>query len=266
MFLVRLRTSVLIMAVAITSMAVGGYLLFFVMLAISLIGMMELYRIVSIHKTIAGGLGYLSCICFYLLLLQNKGKDEMILILSFLLLLMIVYVFTFPKYQAEQIAMVFFGFFYVAVLLSFLYQIRIQEGGAYVVWLAFIGAWGSDTCAYLAGRAFGKHKIAPVLSPKKTLEGCIGGVLGAGLLGFVYAFIFKEQLFMLENPTLLFPLIAAASSILSQIGDMAASGMKRNKGIKDYGNLMPGHGGILDRFDSILFTAPICFYLMYFLG
>jgi phosphatidate cytidylyltransferase len=112
---------------------------------------------------------------------------------------------------------------------------------------------------------FGKHKIAPKLSPKKSLEGCIGGVVGAALLGVIYAAITKNRMIGIDNPYILFATIGAASSVISQIGDLAASAIKRNHEIKDYGTLIPGHGGILDRFDSIIFTAPIVYYLAVFL-
>ncbi len=184
----------------------------------------------------------------------------------FLLILLLIYVLSFPKYNSEQITMVFFGLFYVALTLSYIYRVRCLDNGAYIVWMIFIGAWGSDTCAYLVGRKLGKHKIAPKLSPKKSVEGCIGGLIGAGLIGFIYATIFKEQLNSLTNPQLVFAVIGACSSVISQIGDMAASAIKRNKDIKDYGRLIPGHGGILDRFDSILFIAPLVYYLIEFMA
>jgi phosphatidate cytidylyltransferase len=108
---------------------------------------------------------------------------------------------------------------------------------------------------------FGKHKIAPKLSPKKSLEGCIGGVIGAALLGYLYALILGNKITGISNPRILFAIIGASASVISQLGDMAASAIKRNYDIKDYGRLIPGHGGILDRFDSIIFTAPIVYYL-----
>ena len=126
----------------------------------------------------------------------------------------------------------------------------------------FLGAWGSDTCAYCVGRLIGKHKAFPVLSPKKSWEGCVGGVLGAALLGLVYALIFRSKLTAVGNPTLAFPVICACASVLSQFGDLAASGIKRQHEIKDYGKLIPGHGGILDRFDSVIFTAPATYLLL----
>jgi phosphatidate cytidylyltransferase len=156
--------------------------------------------------------------------------------------------------------MTFFGFFYVAVTLSYIFKVRNMECGAYSVWLIFIGSWGSDTMAYVVGRKLGKHKIAPKLSPKKSLEGLIGGIVGAALIGVIFALIFKSKLEpTFSNPILIFALTGAIGSVVSQIGDMAASAIKRNKGIKDYGTLIPGHGGILDRFDSITAVSVVIF-------
>jgi phosphatidate cytidylyltransferase len=177
---------------------------------------------------------------------------------------MVIYVITYPSYRIEQVMTVFFGLFYVNIMLSFIYRVATLEDGAILVWLIFIGAWGSDTCAYAVGMLFGKHKIAPKLSPKKSVEGCIGGVIGAALLGYLYAIVLGNKIVGIANPRILFAIIGASASVISQIGDMAASAIKRNFDIKDYGRLIPGHGGILDRFDSIIFTAPIVYYLAVF--
>ena len=128
-----------------------------------------------------------------------------------------------------------------------------------MVWLIYIGAWGSDTCADCVGKLIGKHKMPSTLSPNKTIEGCVGGIAGAALIGFLFALGFYR-----DNSTLWwqFAIVGAVSSVISQIGDLTASAIKRNHDIKDYGKLIPGHGGILDRFDSIIFTAPIVYYLI----
>ena len=261
MFMVRLRSSVIVMTLTILLVVLGGDVLFTAMGIISLIGMTELYRIVKINKTLLGILGYLAGISYYLILYFDLMEHAVMLFILFLLLLMMLYVLQFPKYNTEQAAIAFLGLFYVSVMLSYIYQVRILEDGAWLVWLIFIGAWGSDTCAYLVGILIGKHKVTPKLSPKKSLEGCIGGVLGAALIGFLYATAVRSYLTGIDHPQLLFAVIGAASSVLSQIGDLAASAIKRDHEIKDYGKLIPGHGGILDRFDSIIFTAPIVYYL-----
>lgn len=154
----------------------------------------------------------------------------------------------------------FFGLFYVAVMLSYVYQIRMLEQGAFLVWLVFLCSWGCDTCAYCVGVTMGKHKMAPVLSPKKSVEGGIGGVLGAALLGAVYALAINK-FGGASADVLTYALICGVGGVISQVGDLAASAIKRNHDIKDYGKLIPGHGGILDRFDSVIITAPIIFYM-----
>ena len=285
-FMIRFRSSIILMAVAIASMVLGGYVLFGVILLISIIGLMELYRVVGVNKSKAGAVGYIfSVIYFAIFFFTEYFKEDIanstltvfnknisvyiasyfpILIALFIVVLLAVYVLTFPKFNSEQITMVFFGFFYVAVTLSYILRVREMDCGAYTVWLIFIGSWGSDTMAYVVGRKLGKTKIAPKLSPKKSLEGLIGGIVGAALIGIIFAIIFKSKLeHTISNPILVFGLTGAIGSVVSQIGDMAASAIKRNKGIKDYGTLIPGHGGILDRFDSVIFIAPIVYWLLF---
>lgn len=261
MFRTRLLSGIILMLITVTVVVLGGNFLFTSLFIVSLIGMMELYRVVKINKAFPGILGYGAVTVFYLQLYFRLEHYQLMLFIIFLMSLMFAYVFGFPKFKMDQIAISFFGLFYVGIMLSYIYQVRMLEDGAIIVWLIFIGAWGSDTCAYCVGVLFGKHKVAPRLSPKKSIEGCIGGILGAALLGFIFATIFRDQIHGILNPGLAFAIIGAASSVISQIGDLAASAIKRNHEIKDYGSLIPGHGGILDRFDSIIFTAPIVYYL-----
>ena len=126
-------------------------------------------------------------------------------------------------------------------------------------------AWGGDTCAYFAGRAFGKHKLCPVVSPKKTVEGAIGGVLGTMVFGVLVTLIYsvaadRTEAFTRSNigvsMYVIIALLACVAAVLGIYGDLFASVVKRQCGIKDYGVIFPGHGGILDRFDSVMFIAP----------
>lgn len=266
MFWVRLRSSIILLAVMLTAVILGGYVLYGVLLIVSIIGLFELYRVYGIQKTMPAIIGYVTAAGVYACLLYEAKDLRMFVILAEVLILMAFYVIAFPKYDYKQVALVFFSIFYVAIMISYIYRVRCMEGGIYTVWLIFIGSWGSDTFAYLTGITIGKHKILPKLSPKKSLEGCIGGVLGAALLGFVYACIFKEQIPGHYNPQTVFPIVGACCSVIAQIGDLAASAIKRQNNIKDYGKLMPGHGGILDRFDSVIYTAPVCFALLTILG
>ena len=108
---------------------------------------------------------------------------------------------------------------------------------------------------------FGKHKLAPVLSPKKSIEGALGGIFGSALVGALYAYFVVEPAISEQRVTWIFVLISAVGAVISQVGDLAASAIKRNHDIKDYGKLIPGHGGVMDRFDSVIFTAPIIYFL-----
>ena len=130
-----------------------------------------------------------------------------------------------------------------------------------MVWMILISSWGCDTFAYVVGKLIGKKKIFPVLSPKKSLEGCVGGVLGAVLLGWLYGYFLVERIFPGESIAWAIALICGVGAVMSMVGDLAASAIKRDHEIKDYGKLIPGHGGIMDRFDSVIVTAPMTYFL-----
>ena len=104
--------------------------------------------------------------------------------------------------------------------------------------------------------------MAPVLSPKKSIEGAVGGVIGAAALGAIYAAIFADKIQLSINPIIAFAIICAVGALISMVGDLAASAIKRNHNIKDYGKIIPGHGGIMDRFDSVIYVAPIIWILL----
>ena len=247
MFKTRLISGIFLVIAALLTIISGGYVLFVTLLCVSLLGIQELYKAMEVHKDGIGLLemaGYLGAVLYYASLLLDFERYGMMAVLLGLVLLMFVYVFTYPKYEADQVMSAFFGIVYVAVMLSFIF----------IVWLIFLCSWGCDTCAYCVGMLIGKHKMAPVLSPKKSIEGAVGGVVGAAALGAIYAAV-------THGPVVEYAVICAVGALISMVGDLAASAIKRNRGIKDYGKLIPGHGGILDRFDSVIFTSPIIFYL-----
>ena len=187
MFKTRLLSGILLVIIALFTIISGGDILFGTLLIISLIGMTELYKILDVNKSALGYAGYLGCLVYYGLIRMGKADLLTLLSIAFLIVLMIIYVFAYPKYRSEHVMLAFFGLFYVAFMLSYVYQIRMMEQGTFLVWLAFLCSWGSDTCAYCVGMLFGKHKLAPVLSPKKSIEGAVGGVAGAALLSALYA-------------------------------------------------------------------------------
>lgn len=264
-FLTRTLSGIVLIAILLVTFIMGGYVIFGLTLILSLVGLTEIYKTVGIEKTLLGIIGYIGGLTYYGLVLF-KGTEYMgMFIVALLIVMMAIYVFTFPKYKTEQVLMAFFGVVYVAVLLSFLYLIRITDDGIYTIWLIIISSWGCDTCAYLAGVIAGKHKMAPILSPKKTIEGAIGGIAGAAGIGAIYGAVIGSNLEDLSNAPAYFAILCGCAGLISMVGDLAASAIKRNYEIKDYGKLIPGHGGVLDRFDSVIFTAPIIYYLIYFL-
>ena len=257
MFKTRLISGIILVAIALATIISGNWILFFTMLCVSLIGMQELYKVMKVrddHFTVLEVAGYLGAILYYIAVRVDFERFGMMAVILGMILILFVYVFAYPKYRAEQIMAAFFGQIYVAVMLSFIYLTRGLPDGKFLVWLIFLCSWGCDTCAYCVGMLIGKHKMAPVLSPKKSVEGAVGGVVGAALLGVIYAGATQGK--MAE-----YALICGVGALISMVGDLAASAIKRNQNIKDYGKLIPGHGGILDRFDSVIITAPVIYYL-----
>lgn len=261
-FVTRLCSGIVLVALILCTVITGGNVLFGFNFIISMLAVYELYKVLGIEKSIPGLTGYVAMIAYYILIFTDKTQYTFMLIIVFLICLLAEYVFMFPKYKTEQISNALMCMLYGGVLLSYIYLIRNGNNGAYTVWLIFLCSWASDTCAYVAGVAFGKHKMAPVLSPKKSVEGAVGGVIGAALLGAIYAAIFSSHINLSVHPVIAFAIICAVGALISMVGDLAASAIKRNHGIKDYGKLIPGHGGIMDRFDSVIYVAPIIWMLL----
>lgn len=204
---------------------------------------------------------YVATIAYYMTMFSPDHRYSILVLVAAFLAQMSVYVFTFPKYKAENVMWSFFGIIYVTVMLAYIYETRTLDNGVYLVWLIFVSSWGNDTFAYFTGVLIGKHKMAPVLSPKKSVEGAIGGIAGATILGIIYGSIVSTRMSeVIGSPVLTFAVASCVGAILAIVGDLAASAIKRNYNVKDYGKLIPGHGGILDRFDSVIFTAPIVYW------
>ncbi len=200
-------------------------------------------------------------------MIQKEKIDTAILSICMIYLIVILAVNVFSRGSIEfsNSSSAFMMIFYNTV--AFTSIVLIRQMNAYLYLLVFIGPWISDIFAYLCGRLFGKHKLIPEISPKKTVEGSIGGIIFAAISFVVYAFIVKS--YFVESAFLPFGVMAisgAVISVISQIGDLSASAVKRCFGIKDYGWIFPGHGGVLDRFDSVLLTAPVLYMMTRLLG
>lgn len=263
----RIISGIVLAVIMISSLLCGGWYLYGLCLAISLIGMFELYRVLHIEKSGIAYAGYLSCIFYYICIVLGMEQYTMLVFVAFVMAVMAVYVFTFPKYKTDSVMMTILGLFYVAVMLSYIYKVRIMNDGIYIVWLIFIAAWINDTFAYFTGVTLGKHKMAPKLSPKKSVEGAIGGIAGATIIGGVYGYIVSNHMSELfAYPVFTFAAASFIGALLAIVGDLAASAIKRNYNVKDYGTLIPGHGGIMDRFDSVIFTAPAVYWAVYIIN
>ncbi|MBQ8923941.1 MAG: phosphatidate cytidylyltransferase [Lachnospiraceae bacterium] len=262
MFKQRLLSGIVLVVLMVAILYLGGYVTGAAMLLLSLGGIFELLRIYKLHNTLLGYAGYVAAVAYYILLFTDLRAYILFMFIIAILVILGIYVFAYPKYTDKDIMAVIFSFFYVAFMLSYVYEIRILAHGGILVIMIFICSWVNDTLAYCAGVTMGKHKMSPKLSPKKSVEGLIGGLLGAAIVGGVYGYFLDKYVYDIKNSILVFAIIGLLGAVVAVIGDLTASAIKRNNDIKDYSKLIPGHGGILDRFDSIIFTAPVIYYLI----
>ncbi len=237
----------------------GGTALYLSVMVVSLIGLYEFYEAVK-HKSInpVSSLGFLVSILMISFINYSTNPIYILFILVFTTIILSLILLVKPKYNITDASVTIYGIIYVTIFLGHIILTSKQENNI-AIWLIFITAWATDTCAYFTGYFLGKKKLCPTISPKKTVEGAIGGTLGAVLISGIFGYVF------LKDHLVAVIIMGFVASVLSQTGDLTASIIKRYVGIKDYGNLIPGHGGILDRFDSILFTAPVVYYFLLFM-
>ncbi|TCK97929.1 phosphatidate cytidylyltransferase [Natranaerovirga hydrolytica] len=260
----RVLSSIIGLPITLLVVIYGELLLLLFLGVVAFIGLYEIYNAFKIQDNVLKSIGYLTHIAYFILIGYGLKSYNLFLISVFLMILLITLVIKYPKYELENLIYVFFGFFYVSFLFSHIYFVReLTIYGEWIVWLIFISAWGSDTFAYATGLTMGKHLLAPNLSPKKTIEGSIGGIIGAMVLSSVYGYIFIHYNQLPNTYIYMFAIITFFGAIISQIGDLAASAIKRKVLTKDFGHIIPGHGGIIDRFDSIIFTAPFIYYISF---
>lgn len=249
----------LILSPLIIVLFLGGIYLELVVLLLSLLGMHEFFNVTKHNGKPLNITAYLTCIIYYAFIILNKGDYKF---LFFSIVLAIFIVLCIPIFNEEcsfvDAAITLLGFLYIGVFFSYIIFTYKTEYGRHLVWIIFISSWMCDTTAYYAGRFLGKHKLCPRVSPKKTIEGSIGGLLGSTLSCGIYGIILNN--IGINIPLFNFFLVGIFAGGLCQLGDLAASSIKRSVNIKDYGNLIPGHGGILDRFDSILFASVVVYY------
>lgn len=227
----------------------GGILLNLSVYIVAIIGLRELYKAfekINIQPIYA--IGYFGATILFLAFAYKPDLINLALALNIILSMSLI-VFK-EDMNIKDSSLTLLGILYIPFLLFHI----INLNGTKYIWLIFIISFGTDTFAYITGNLIGKRKLSPNVSPNKTVEGSIGGIVGAAILALVYSNINN-----IAKPIDII-IISLLGSIVSQIGDLTASKIKRKAGIKDYGFIMPGHGGVLDRFDSIIFATPIIYY------
>ena len=205
-------------------------------------------------------IAYLSCIIIAIIHIIPKEAIPTITILAVPVILLILFaqvIATNMKTNFKDVAYTFLGIFYIIFFMAFIAIIDGMNNGKILIWYALIAAWGTDIFAYFIGKKFGKHKFSKV-SPKKSIEGCVAGSIGAVILSLIYTYL-CNTFFGMEYSYIFITIMTIVLSLIGQIGDFAASSIKRYVDIIDYSNLIPGHGGMLDRIDSLLFLAPFAY-------
>ena len=232
---------------------------------LSIIGLLEFYKCTGVAQSkllvITGVIATIYMFAKEYFWLTLYGAELPIILLVLFLLVLAGH----KKINITHAALALFGVFYVAGLFLYAVKIKLYYLGTLYIWLVVLGAFMTDTFAYFTGVFLGKHKLCPEISPKKTVEGAVGGIIGCGLSFIVYGIIL-EKCFGLDISYVKIFLLGMVASVVSMIGDLSVSIIKRHFHIKDYGNLIPGHGGILDRCDSLIMVAPVVYYFIILFG
>jgi len=250
---VRLISGIIGLALLVGVLLLGGHYLSFALLALAIIALKEFYSaVIKIGTKPISIIGYVGTVLLYIE--QYSETISIGLVVSLCIVASLSATVLLNDRDIRDAAITVIGILYIPYLL---FHILYLDGSNYL-WIVFLIAFGTDTFAYLVGSKFGKRKLCPEISPKKSVEGALGGIAGSILVTMVYSSLFDL------SPLWSIGILALVGSIVSQLGDLTASRIKRIAGIKDYGKIMPGHGGMMDRFDSIIFTAPIVYYYAYY--
>jgi len=256
----RVVSAIIAILLLILVFSLGGWLIDLVLVIVALIGMREIYKAFNnkgVHPQKLAG--YLFVILFYIQHNLFEGNFDFFYFLITVILLLSIMVFK-PTVNLVDIAVTILGIFYPGILLSIVGLMKENDliHPYYLLYLSLTAAYGTDTFAYFVGSFLGKRKLCPSISPNKTIEGSIGGLVGGTiliiLLGFILNWVYNTNVHLIH-----FAMIGLLGGIFSQIGDLTASTIKRYCNVKDFGNLLPGHGGILDRIDSLLFVLPVVY-------
>lgn len=262
----RIISGAIIAIVTVGLLVLNGWVLFAACFLLSLIGMHEFFKgFNSMDVKPCYPIGVCSVVVLYAIaalgpyglgVYEDNTSNWIMLWLFATVIACLLYLFKINNRKLEDGMATITGIVYVGFFFYHLAAIGMLDNLKIFVWMVMITAFVTDTSAYFAGVFFGKHKMTPVISPKKTWEGAVGGVIGTIIVSGIFGYFFMKPMIV---DCMIMGLLGA---VISMFGDLTASIFKRKMGIKDYGNLIPGHGGILDRFDSVLFTAPMIYYYL----
>ncbi|MBR3697158.1 MAG: phosphatidate cytidylyltransferase [Clostridia bacterium] len=243
-------------------------------IGMSIVAMIAIYEYSNCAKKkdikIISWLGYFSCLLIAIVHIFNQNFILKTIVIGYPLLIFILFlhtIFTDMKINFKDISFSLFGYLYIVGFNLFFVLIYGSETfswnltGKTAIWYLLFASWGSDTVAYFIGKNFGKHKFSKV-SPNKTIEGCISGILGSLIGGLIFTFCINKNLGT-TVPYYFATIFLITLSVIGQLGDFSASVVKRYFDVKDYSNLFPGHGGMLDRIDSVIFIAPFAYLILY---
>lgn len=232
---------------------------FLFVVIVAFIGQYEYYRFYyrefNRYTILGFFLGFLTILTFDKDFNSLVARDAVLSMVVLISLIGFLFLKSNLKDTLQGVSVILFGVFYISWTLGHLIPLRNQLNGENLIFFILIATWGVDTGAYYFGKLFGRHKLSPVISPGKTVEGAIGGVISCIGFAFLARWLFLRELTI--NNTILIGLIFG---VISQLGDLAESMLKRSAGVKDSGSLLPAHGGMLDRIDSIIFTIPVFYY------
>lgn len=268
----RVITGIFILTVSLLVVIFSGYIVYPIALSIlAVVGVFEVLRVIKSHKNYAASIpAYVLAAAFPTLayFVTTESVVSFLLLVSgsffvYLIWIMAVSIFSRGKIPFARISETFVAVVYVTVSVTALSLLRYfdRASGVYAVVLVFVVAWICDVFAFAVGIAIGKHKLIPEVSPKKTIEGSIGGIVFTAIFCAVYGFGLD---LIFENVSVNYPLLLACGamlSIVSQLGDLVASLIKREYGVKDYSRIFPGHGGVMDRFDSVLAVSTVLLFI-----
>jgi phosphatidate cytidylyltransferase len=265
-FLKRTITVVIGLPAVVALVYFGGIPLLVVCAIAALMGLREFYLAFSKEDKKIHIIGYLATVGYFgAIFIFGAGYWLLIALTLFVITVQTCLVVFFRKLPMSECISTVYGFLYVPFMLSFVVLVREHDLGFYYVWLIFTASFGCDTFAYFTGSLFGKNKLKNTPSPSKSVEGLVGGVIGATLIGAVYGIAvshFSAYPDATAHIILISAVISFIGALFSIIGDLAGSAVKRHCEIKDFGSVFPGHGGVMDRLDSLIIVAPIVYMVM----